>query len=124
MLLTMHFENASGYTVAEDTVSYRCGGGAGKPYTGINLLSEAEQAPYLSVPTAEGALPCGVFDVNGWGAKYVGMADFPACTAPVTVMCLNSDGAWTAENVSNVVMQGDYEVDFTSSQHGLCALFD
>ena len=94
------------------------------PYTGIVLLSEAEQAPYLSIPNAAGATPCGVFDVNGWGAKYVGMGDFPGCTAPVTVMCLTGEGAWTADTVSGVVMHGDWEVDFTSSQDGTCALFE
>ena len=93
------------------------------PYTGINLLPDSVTAPYFSVAAADGATPCGVFDVNGWGRKYVGMADFPACTAPVTVMCLNGDGEWTADNVSDIVLQGDYEVDFTSSQHGICALF-
>jgi len=94
------------------------------PYTGINLLSDAEQVPYLSVPNADGATPCGVFDVNGWGAKYVGMGDFPGCTAPVTVMCFTGDGAWTADTVSGVVMHGTWEVDFTSSQDGTCALFE
>ena len=94
------------------------------PYTGIKLLSEAEQAPYLSIPNAAGATPCGVFDVNGWGAKYVGMGDFPGCTAPVTVMCLNGDGEWTADTVSDVVMHGDWEVDFISSQDGTCGLFE
>jgi len=94
------------------------------PYTGINLLSNGEQAPYLSVPNADGATPCGVFDVNGWGAKYVGMGDFPGCTAPVTVMCLNGDGEWTGDTVSDVVMHGDWEVDFISSQDGTCGLFE
>ena len=95
-----------------------------EPYTGIQLLSSDEQAPYLSVPNAAGATACGVFDVNGWGAKYVGMGDFPGCTAPVTVMCLNGDGEWTADTVSDVVMHGDWEVDFISSQDGTCGLFE
>lgn len=108
-----------------------CGGTSSKkdkekeiPYTGVNLINESDQALYQSVPDAAGQLPCGVFNVNGWGRKYVGLADFPACSAPVTVMCLNGDLEWTADSVSDVVMQGEYEVDFTSSQHGLCALFN
>jgi len=99
-------------------------GAAGPPYTGIKLLSDAQQAPYLSVPNAAGTTACGAFDVNGWGAKYVGLADFPGCTAPVTVMCFTGDGAWTADTVSGVVMHGDWEVDFTSSQDGTCGLFE
>jgi hypothetical protein len=94
-----------------------------EPYTGIFLLNEDVTSPYLGVPNAAGALPCGVFDVNGWGKKYVGMADFPACVAPVEVMCLNGDREWTADNVSSVIYHGDYEVDFTSAQDGVCAFF-
>lgn len=94
-----------------------------EPYTGIFLLGEDVAGPYSAVPNADGTLPCGVFDVNGWGTKYVGMADFPACTVPVAVMCLTGDREWTADNVSNVVIRGDYEVDFDSSQHGICAFF-
>jgi hypothetical protein len=89
------------------------------PYTGIYLMSPAAQAPYMQGDNP----PCGVFDVNGWGAKYVGLGDFPGCTAPVTVMCLNGEGEWTADNVSGVVMKGDWEVDFISHQDGICALF-
>ena len=111
--------------IDSDAYTFHCGnGGSAEPYTGIHLVSDSEQAPYLSVPNAAGQLPCGVFDVNGWGTKYVGLADFPACSPPVTVMCLNGDLEWTADSVSDVVMQGDYEVDFTSSQHGTCALFN
>jgi hypothetical protein len=94
-----------------------------EPYTGIILLPDAVVAPYFGVPNAAGALPCGVFDVNGWGTKYIGMADFPACTAPVEVLCLNGDREWTADNVSGVIYHDDYEVDFTSSQDGVCAFF-
>ena len=126
MKLTIHLEDSGGSVVAQDTLTYYCGGQeeAEIPYTGIHLYSDSEQAPYLAVPNSAGQIPCGVFDVNGWGTKYVGLADFPACSAPVTVLCLNGDLEWTADSVSDVVMQGDYEVDFTSSQHGVCALFN
>ena len=116
------------YSVSGGTVVYWDNFGdcpsAPPPYTGIQLLSSDEQAPSLSIPNAAGATACGVFDVNGWGAKYVGMGDFPGCTAPVTVMCLNGDGEWTADTVSDVVMHGDWEVDFISSQDGTCGLFE
>lgn len=92
-------------------------------YTGIQLVSPTEQIPFLSVPNADGDVPCGAFDVNGWGGKFIGLADFPDCTAPVTVMCFTGDGEWTADNVTNVVNRGDYEVDFTSSQDGICGFF-
>ena len=94
-----------------------------EPYTGIVLLGDEVATPYASIPNASGVLPCGVFDVNGWGTKFIGMADFPACTPPVEVLCLNGEGQWTADNVSNVVIRGDYEVDFDSSQDGTCAFF-
>ena len=102
-----------------ETVETSCHDKAEEPYTGIVLLSSADQAPYMQGDNA----PCGVFNVNGWGAKYVGLGDFPGCTAPVTVMCLNGDGAWTADTVSGVVMHGDWEVDFISHQDGICGLF-
>ena len=115
------------YNYFTGVYQYICGADhekSGPPYTGIHLLgSSDEYTLYTGVPNAAGETPCGVFNVNGWGRKYIGMADFPACTAPVTVMCFTVDGAWTADTVSDVVMQGDYEVDFTSSQDGICGLF-
>lgn len=94
------------------------------PYTGIHTLSPSSAAPFLSVPNEAGQTPCGVFDVNGWGTKYIGLADFPACSAPVTVLCLNADGQWTADNVKDVNYHPYGEVDFTSSQDGHCAFFE
>ena len=127
---TISWKDDSLNVLASDSITVNCTTGQiirdkekSEPYTGIYLLSSAEQAPYLSVPNASGAAACGVFNVNGWGAKYVGLADFPGCTAPVAVMCFNGDGVWTADNVTNVVMHGDWEVDFTSSQDGICGLF-
>jgi len=114
-------------TVNCTTGAYSVTDGAGsvdeEAYTGIVLLPEEVTAPYSGVPNAAGVLPCGVFDVNGWGTKFIGLADFPACTPPVEVLCFNDAGQWTADNVSNVVIRGDYEVDFDSSQDGTCAFF-
>jgi len=93
------------------------------PYTGITLLPEDVALPYLGLPNDAGMMPCGVFDVNGWGRKYVGLADFPACTPPVEVLCLNDMGQWTGNEIHDVVLHGDYEVDFTSTQHGTCGIF-
>jgi hypothetical protein len=134
---TVSWEDDSFNVLAIDSITVNCSTGEiieeshaspskekEPPYTGIFLLSSAEQAPYLSVPAVDGATACGVFDVNGWGRKYVGLGDFPGCTAPVTVMCFDGAGEWTGDTVGNVVMQGHYEVDFTSSQHGKCGLFE
>lgn len=101
------------------------GTGQDEPYTGIVLMSAAQQAPYLEVTNGEGVMPCGVFDVNGWGRKYVGLADFPACTPPdLTVMCLNDEREWVADTVSDIYLRPDgAELDFTSSQHGICGFF-
>jgi hypothetical protein len=99
--------------------------GKDAPYTGIFLLSQVEQALYLNVPNSDGVNACGVFDVNGWGRKYIGLADFPNCTPPdLTVMCFDDMGGWTADNVKDVYIRPDgAELDFTSSQHGICGIF-
>lgn len=96
-----------------------------EPYTGIVLLPPGEQAPYLGVPNPDGVSACGVFDVNGWGRKYIGLADFPNCTPPdLTVMCFDGDGEWAADNAKDVYIRPDgAELDFTSSQHGICGIF-
>jgi hypothetical protein len=94
-------------------------------YTGIHLQSAEFVAPYLDVPNDAGLKPCGVFDVNGWGRKYIGLGDFPACQPPdLTVLCLNDTRQWVAGAVSDVYVRPDgAELDFTSSQHGICGIF-
>lgn len=127
---TWEFDCTSGSLVvteiANEAPQDRAKKAAFVPYTGIILLSDAEAAPYLSVDSDDYGAPCGVFDVNGWGRKYVGLGDFPACTPPdLTVMCLNGEGEWIADNVSSIVVREDgAELDFTSSQHGLCGIFE
>ena len=95
------------------------------PYTGIHLQSADLVAPYLGVANDDGVKPCGVFDVNGWGRKYIGLGDFPACTPPdLTVMCFNDEGKWVEGTAKDVYLRPDgAELDFISSQHGICGIF-
>ncbi|MGF1507194.1 MAG: hypothetical protein GYB64_07990 [Chloroflexi bacterium] len=84
---------------------------------GPQLAAAFQAAPFNGVP------PCGVFDVNGHGFKIASAPDFPACPYPaVTVACMNNAGTWTQENIFNLVVT-PAEVNFTSGQHGTCALF-
>jgi len=88
------------------------------PLTGI----DAENVS--SIKTADGAAPCGVFDVNGHGFKVVDLNDYPGCVAGIVynVMCLNDKAAWIAENISDVKATVG-TVTFTSKQEGSCGLF-
>lgn len=78
--------------------------------------------PEADVANSAGVTPCGVFDVQGWGDKITTLADFPGCSGPVTVMCLDGEGSWVADNVSEFAQDGDV-VTFMSSQHGTCGFF-
>lgn len=71
----------------------------------------------------QGSLACGVFDVQGWGAKTVDLAAYPDCEGEVAVLCLDGDGQWTDGNITNLVQDGSV-VTFMSSQHGTCAFFE
>ena len=95
------------------------------PYTGIYLLSPLDAESYQKITADDGRTACGVFDVNGWGRKYIGTADFPNCDPFATqILCLNGEGVWTADNVHDVVVnEYGVEVDFTSTQDGICGFF-
>lgn len=79
--------------------------------------------PNAVVPNADSLTPCGVFDVQGWGDKITTLADFPACSGPVTVMCLDGEGNWTDSTIHNLEQDGDV-VTFTSGQDGTCGFFE
>ncbi|NDJ34597.1 MAG: hypothetical protein GYB64_07995 [Chloroflexi bacterium] len=88
----------------------------------VKPVDAGTTALYQSVPLGDVAA-CGVFDVNGHGFKIASAPDFPACPYPaVAVFCFNDQGQWTDENIFNVVTN-PFEVNFTSGQHGICALF-
>jgi hypothetical protein len=108
-----------------------CGGGA--PETGESgeydpsvLVLPADQAqPYLQIPSQEGVLPCGVFDVQGHGAKVATLSDYPSCAAAdYRVLCLNGEAQWNSDFVSNKKVHTNAgTIEFTSSQEGICAIF-
>ena len=123
-MATYSYDCSSGSMVIR-RIFVREGTRALPPYTGIHLQSAVFAAPYLDVPNNAGLKPCGVFDVNGWGRKYIGLGDFPACQPPdLTVLCLNDARQWVAGAVSDVYVRPDgAELDFTSRQHGICGIF-
>jgi len=72
---------------------------------------------------SDGSQACGVFDVQGWGAKTVDLTSYPNCTGEVSVVCLDGEGAWTDTNVHNFSQEGSV-VQWFSSQEGTCAFFE
>lgn len=72
---------------------------------------------------SDGSQACGVFDVQGWGAKTVDLTAYPDCSGEVSVMCLDGEGNWTDTNVHNLTQNGTV-VQWTSSQEGTCAFFE
>jgi hypothetical protein len=88
--------------------------------------------PAMFIRNAQGKLPCGVFDVLKWGHRVALLMDYPACTPPnLTVMCLNENGEWTADNVSEVTVHAATATEppeagtvaFQVAQHGTCGIF-
>ncbi|NDJ34959.1 MAG: hypothetical protein GYB64_09850 [Chloroflexi bacterium] len=114
-----------GNELSRIAISFQCGideltTGGFNPF--VKPLPGADPALF---PAYNGVVPCGVFDVNGHGFKIASIVDFPGCApfAPnLTVACLNSEGTFIPDNISNVVSTVD-EVNFTSGQHGTCAMF-
>ncbi len=87
---------------------------------------------FLSVPNEAGQLPCAAFDVQGWGAKWLNLDDFPACNAylpDVTVSCFKDEAGWSDVDVHDLAYHPMEEFEsgpvltFTSSQDGVCAIF-
>jgi hypothetical protein len=73
-----------------------------------------------------------VFDVDGWGDKWINLDDYPACDfyqPYLTVQCFTNDGIWTRNTVDDVIYHPMYEFEtgpvltFTSTQHGTCGIF-
>lgn len=80
--------------------------------------------PFLAsnAPSPDGTLACGLFDVQGWGAKTVDLSAYPDCTGDVVVYCLDGEGNWTGDTIHNLKQNGTV-VTFTSGQHGTCGFF-
>jgi hypothetical protein len=93
--------------------------------------------PYLTpLPPANGAyhltddsgnLPCGLADVPNFGLRIFDLETFDACQtfAPdLTVYCLNGEGQWIGDNVSDVAISlEEHSVSFTVAQLGTCGMF-
>lgn len=122
------FVKVGGSTVLSKVRTRMCGSEDTPPYIpGVVPLDPAEAAPLLAIPLPNGTLPCGVFDVNGWGLKIIWLEDFPDCIEYIPrlgVGCLTADGQWTDEHVHRLRIRADFrEMKFGSSQHGACGIF-
>jgi hypothetical protein len=91
----------------------------------VTPLTGPEAAGNMAIKSNAGVLPCGVFNVNGFGPKRVPLASFSGCSAAsYRVLCLNDKAQWIGDNVSDVALSVDKtRVDFTSAQDGVCGLF-
>ena len=86
----------------------------------VNEIDDSFLAEHA--PSPNGTLACGLFDVQGWGAKTVDLSAYPDCSGNVAVYCLDGEGNWTDSNIHNLKQDGTV-VTFTSSQHGTCGFF-
>lgn len=101
------------------------------PEPGEGLCHEAspfsgdEAATLLTTSSGNGQHACGVFNVCGWGNITVPLQEYPGCkTTNLTVLCMNDNGQWVNNTVSNVGVAPDGSfVDFDVVQHKTCALF-
>lgn len=78
----------------------------------------------MAFVNANGDAPCGIGQTK-WGFQIFQMGDYPGCTeggANLTVLCLNGDGQWVADNVAEV-SASEGAISFTSTGEGICGLF-
>lgn len=101
-------------------------------YADDGVPDEDGQELIGEVSNAAGFTPCAVFDVNGWGDKWINLNDYPACDfyqPYLTVQCFTNDGMWAVNTVHDVVYHPMYEFEtgpvltFNSTQHGICGIF-
>lgn len=106
-------------------IAFDCSTGlAWTPYVG--LVSDEEAAPFLDVAAPNGQYACGVFNVMGHGPKTLLLSEFPACTGPAsnyTIYCFTGSGIWSNQYVSDVGVDDNGNLTFTSGQHGHCGIF-
>jgi hypothetical protein len=103
---------------------YVCTDDKGKPDPSPYVFPLSEH-PAMNQAGPGGAVPCGMFDVGGWGHRVADLKQFPACTPPdLTVYCLDEDGNWTQDDISGIVASAENNtVAFQSGQHGVCGIF-
>jgi hypothetical protein len=101
-------------------------------YADDGVPDEDGQELISEVPNAAGFTPCAVFDVHGWGDKWINLDDYPSCDfyrPYLTVQCFTDDGMWTDTTVDDVIYRPMYEFEtgpvltFDSTQHGICGIF-
>ena len=80
-----------------------------------------------SLPNSSGNLPCGLADVPSFGLRIFDLETFPECqpfVSDLTVYCLNGEGQWISDNVSDVVVSlEEHSVSFIVVQLGTCGVF-
>jgi len=115
----------SGDRTFSTSIAFDCS--TGLPWTpSVAPVTASEAAPFLAVPGPGGAQACGVFNVLGHGPKIIPMSQFPNCTGPAskyTVYCFTDHATWANQYISDLGVDEDGNLTFTSGQHGHCALF-
>lgn len=115
--LTVALATVGGVAISHDEIQFSCS---------IGQIEIIPTTPGPPVGTASDT-PCGIFTVTEWGRKTILFADYPACgsfTPDLTVACLRVDGAWTADQVHNIIYSSDgKQLSFDVTQHGHCGLF-
>lgn len=79
----------------------------------------------MTVTLPGGIVPCGAGTVETWGHRIFRLSEYPDCEAyspNLTVYCMDGEGNWTDDSVSDVAVGAD-EVSFEAMQTGVCALF-
>ena len=107
------------------SIAFDCS--TGLPWTpSVAPVTGSEAAPFLAVPGPGGAQACGVFNVLSHGPKIIQMSQFSNCTGPAskyTVYCFTDHATWTNQYISDLGVDENGNLTFTSGQHGHCALF-
>jgi hypothetical protein len=91
------------------------------------LFCDPVERPELTVPNADGQLPCGAGVVDDWGHNVFDLTRLECCAdigEDATVYCLDTEGNWTDEFVSDVTVSLENStVAFLTERHGMCAIF-
>jgi hypothetical protein len=86
----------------------------------VARLSDAR--PEAAVPASDGRLACGIFDLQGLGAKHADLTQYPNCPGVVDILCMSYDGQWVDQDIKDVTLTGSI-IQFRSMRSGLCGFF-
>jgi len=91
----------------------------------VSINAEEFAAIQAAIPGPNNEVACAIFDVRGHGFRALALSDFQQCdpTTPLDVYCLNGEGQWVNDNLSQISIVPELnQVTFLSAQEGYCAL--